>query len=63
MNFRGDPGTSSLRNITGAGDVPLSLGDDYTGRRNWTDEALMAAVVIRDPLAFAVIYDRYVALV
>jgi len=63
MTLRGDPGTSSLRNMTGTGDIPLSPGDDRAGRRIWTDEALMAAVVIRDPLAFAAIYDRYAALV
>lgn len=63
MNWRGNPDSNGLRSISAAGEFPRIAGDESAARADWTDDALMTAIVARDPHAFAVIYDRYADLV
>ncbi|MCC6381262.1 MAG: sigma-70 family RNA polymerase sigma factor [Dehalococcoidia bacterium] len=45
------------------GEITHPAGEDTLARTDWSDEALMSAIVERDELAFVVLYDRYADLV
>ena len=63
MTWRSNPETSAIRNITGQAEFVLTAGSAEEDRAAWTDEALMAAIVVQDSRAFAALYDRYADLV
>jgi RNA polymerase sigma-70 factor, ECF subfamily len=63
MNWQSNPESGGLRRISTAGEYARGEGDAASTRAEWTDDALMNAVVARDALAFAVLYDRYADLV
>lgn len=59
--LHGNPEASGARSINRAFDGRLA--DGRSERTDWPDEALMAAIAVRDDYAFAVLYDRYAELV
>src|SRR4051812_16952442 len=63
MAWQGNPQSSGVRSIDAVAAAPRDRDAAYTVRTDWTDEALMLALAVRDDVAFAVIYDRYVDLV
>lgn len=63
MAFHRNPDASSIRSVNRTGETALPAAAATGDRIEWSDEALMLAVVNRDELAFAVLYDRYADLV
>lgn len=62
MAWHGNPDAASIRTVTRSGEV-IPADAAVADRIEWTDEALMVAIVARDEPAFAVLYDRYADLV
>jgi len=63
MSLERNPDGSGVRSISSAGNITRETTATFAGRTDWTDEALMAAVVAGDTLAFDTLYDRYADLV
>lgn len=63
MAFNRNPEASGVRSVHRTSDATPVVAADRGNRAEWSDEALMLAVVNRDELAFAELYDRYVDLV
>ncbi len=59
----GNPTPAAIRNIDRAVEFLRPSGAETAGRTDWTDEALMLAILERDQRSFDVLYDRYVDLV
>ncbi|WP_322795561.1 sigma-70 family RNA polymerase sigma factor [Tepidiforma sp.] len=58
-----NPSAAGIRNIDRTVEFSRLSAAELAERADWTDEALMHAILARDPHAFAVLYDRYVDLV
>jgi RNA polymerase sigma-70 factor (ECF subfamily) len=58
-----NPDSARLRNVSTARSINGAIAIEQRQRYSWSDERLMEAVAARDDLAFAVIYDRYSAVV
>ncbi|MCK9518125.1 MAG: sigma-70 family RNA polymerase sigma factor [Dehalococcoidia bacterium] len=63
MAFNRNPDASGVRSVSRTVDHVSPALAGSGDRVEWSDEALMVAVVNRDEAAFAVLYDRYVDLV
>lgn len=62
MTWQGNPDIPAARNINISGEASaLRQGEGELA--SWPDDSLMAAIVLRNESAFAVLYDRYVDLV
>ena len=61
--WQGNPDASGIRSIARTGEVTWPVGGSVAVPADSSDEALMAALVAGDELAFAALYDRYVNLV
>lgn len=63
MALEGNPDITGVRSVDRRGDFASPAGEATIARIEWSDEALMNAIVERDELAFVVLYDRYADLV
>jgi RNA polymerase sigma-70 factor (ECF subfamily) len=63
MMWNTNPDAAGLRNVTTTRSLNGDFSIEHRERYAWPDERLMEAVVARDDLAFAVLYDRYVDVV
>jgi RNA polymerase sigma-70 factor (ECF subfamily) len=63
MSFQRNPDASGVRSISSAGNITRNLAGSLEQRAGWTDEALMAAIMAGDTVAFDALYDRYADLV
>lgn len=58
-----NPDTVSARTLSRTVHSLRTKGSEIALRLSWTDESLMAGIVLRDEAAFVVLYERYAALV